>query len=79
MLNTFANTLLLFLCSGTSDLTDYQEVHMQNYFYSNHLDTFLYITKYLGDKLLERGKTKFCRASKESLEYCVMTVIGKHF
>ena len=38
---------------------------------------FFDIPKYLRDKLLERLKTGFCRASKEALKYHEMTVIGK--
>ena len=49
---------------------------MHNYFYFNHADKFLDINKSLWDKLVEFQKTEPCRANKEALEYCLMTVIG---
>ena len=42
------NTILLFLCSGISGLTDRQKQHKHKYFYFNHIDKFCDITKKLG-------------------------------
>ena len=39
-----------FLCSGTSNLTEIQMVHMKTYLYCNHADTFLYIPNPVRDK-----------------------------
>ena len=53
MLHIFANTFLLFLCSGTRTLTETQKVNIHKYFNCNHADTCLDIPNSLGDKLVE--------------------------
>ena len=57
MLHTCANTLLLFLNSGTNKLTEAQKVHMHKYFYWNHADNCLGITDPLRNKLVECKQT----------------------
>ena len=74
MLRTFSNTFF----SGKRDLTDYQKSHTHKYFHCNRPDKFLDIQKIEG-KMFGASKTDICRASKEALEYFVMTLIGKHF
>ena len=48
MLHTFTNKVLFFLCSGTSELTEIQNVHIKKYLYCNHADTFLDPPKIVG-------------------------------
>ena len=48
MLDTFSSTLLLYLWSDTSELTDRELKHIERNVYCNHTDKFLYITKKLG-------------------------------
>ena len=64
MLHTFDN---LFLCSGTGKLTDYQQVHMYKYFYCNHSDKILDISKSLRDKLVKFQKLIFVDKEKKFL------------
>ena len=50
MLHKFANTLSLFLCSGTSELTKRKKDHMKKYLYCNRDNTFLDISNELRGK-----------------------------
>ena len=49
------------------------------YFYCNHVDDFLGISKNLRNELVEFQKAEPCRASKETLEYRVMIVISRQY
>ena len=75
MLHKFANTLLSFCCSGTSELTDRQKQQLSINLYCNHCDTFLDIPKNLRDQLVEIQKTQPCEASKYALGFCVTSVL----
>ena len=63
MLHKFANTLSLFLCSGTSELTKRKKDHMKKYLYCNRDNTFLDISNKLRGKMVEFQKLQHCEAS----------------
>ena len=77
MLHKFANTLLLFLCPGTSEFTDGYNQQINRIIYCNHCDTFLDPPEKLRDRLVEIQKTQPFETSKEALIFCVNYVFGK--
>ena len=67
------------MCSVKSDLSDREKDHMHKYFYYDHIDTFMNITKNLSNESMIFQITEPCRASKEALEYRVTTVLGRKY
>ena len=76
-LNAFANTLLIFLCSGTSKLTELKNRHMHKQNFCNHVDTFLDTPKSLGSIDFNVKQLNLVEQEKKDLELRVINILDR--